>query len=156
MGRADLLLHLAGLSTWRPRVDEAAEWALAFGQFHWGLTPWAFYCLPGLPIAYSMYVKKRDGVRLSVASRGVLGRHADGAWGVLLDSIVVFGIVGGVGTSLGLAVPLVSQLVSGICWALRPTSDWKSGGTAASGRRCSRPVSGSAWPRASRFCRTST
>ncbi|QQK64565.1 BCCT family transporter [Cobetia sp. cqz5-12] len=93
---------------------EAAEWALAFGQFHWGLTPWAFYCLPGLPIAYSMYVKKRDGVRLSVASRGVLGRHADGAWGVLLDSIVVFGIVGGVGTSLGLAVPLVSQLVSGI------------------------------------------
>jgi BCCT family betaine/carnitine transporter len=98
----------------KPFSNEAAEWALTYGQFHWGLTPWAFYCLPAIPIAYSMYVHKRPGVRLSVASRGVLGRHADGWWGVLLDSVVVFGIVGGVGTSLGLAVPLVSRLTSGL------------------------------------------
>lgn len=94
--------------------EAAAEWALAYGQFHWGFTPWAFYCLPAIPIAYSMYVHNRPGVRLSVASRGVLGHHADGWWGVLLDAVVVFGIVGGVGTSLGLAVPLVSQLASGL------------------------------------------
>jgi BCCT family betaine/carnitine transporter len=43
----------------------------------------------------------------------VLGEHSDGWGGVILDSIVVFGVVGGVGTSLGLAVPLVSKLVSG-------------------------------------------
>ena len=91
--------------------DAAAEWALAYGQFHWGLTPWAFYCLPAIPIAYSMYVRNRPGVRLSVASSGVLGKRADGWWGVLLDAVVVFGIVGGVGTSLGLAVPLVSRLL---------------------------------------------
>jgi BCCT family betaine/carnitine transporter len=29
--------------------DAAAEWALTYGQFHWGLTPWAFYCLPAIP-----------------------------------------------------------------------------------------------------------
>lgn len=97
-----------------PMSNAAAEWALAYGQFHWGLTPWAFYCLPAIPIAYSMYVHKRPGVRLSVASRGVLGKHADGWWGAILDSVVVFGIVGGVGTSLGLAVPLVSQLLAGL------------------------------------------
>lgn len=97
-----------------PSSNAAAEWALAYGQFHWGFTPWAIYCLPAIPIAYSMYVHKRPGVRLSVASRGVLGRHADGWWGAALDSVVVFGIVGGVGTSLGLAVPLVSQLASGL------------------------------------------
>ena len=94
--------------------NAAAEWALTYGQFHWGFTPWAFYCLPAIPIAYSMYVHNRPGVRLSVASRGVLGRHSDGWIGSILDSVVVFGIVGGVGTSLGLAVPLVSQLVSGL------------------------------------------
>ena len=61
-----------------------------------------------------MYIRNQPGIRLSVASRGVLGRHADGWGGSLLDAIVVFGIVGGVGTSLGLAVPLVSQLIGGL------------------------------------------
>lgn len=97
-----------------PASNAAAEWALSYGQFHWGFTPWAIYCLPAIPIAYSMYVHNRPGVRLSVASRGVLGRHSDGWIGSILDAVVVFGIVGGVGTSLGLAVPLVSQLVSGL------------------------------------------
>ncbi len=96
-----------------PMSAAAAEWALTYGQFHWGITPWAFYCLPAIPIAYSMYVRRQPGVRLSVAARGVLGRHSDGWGGVLLDAVVVFGVVGGVGTSLGLAVPLVSKLVSG-------------------------------------------
>ncbi|WP_275591300.1 BCCT family transporter [Pseudomonas putida] len=93
---------------------EAAEWALTYGQFHWGLTPWAFYCLPALPIAYSMYVRRQPGVRLSVAARGVLGDKSNGWLGITLDTVVVFGIVGGVGTSLGLAVPLVSTLASDI------------------------------------------
>lgn len=93
---------------------EAAEWALAYGQFHWGLTPWAFYCLPAIPIAYSMYVRRQPGVRLSVAARGILGDKADGWLGILLDTVVVFGIVGGVGTSLGLAVPLVSTTASNV------------------------------------------
>jgi BCCT family betaine/carnitine transporter len=97
-----------------PMSAAAGEWALTYGQFHWGITPWAFYCLPALPIAYSMYVKRQPGVRLSVAARGILGRHSDGWAGVLLDTIVVFGVVGGVGTSLGLAVPLVSKLASGV------------------------------------------
>ena len=93
---------------------EAAEWALAYGQFHWGLTPWAFYCLPAIPIAYSMYVRRQPGVPLSVSARGVLGDKANGWLGILLDTVVVFGIVGGVGTSLGLAVPLVSTLSSDV------------------------------------------
>lgn len=99
---------------------EAAEWALTYGQFHWGLTPWAFYCLPALPIAYSMYVRRQPGVRLSVAARGVLGTKANGWMGILLDTIVVFGIVGGVGTSLGLAVPLVSTLASDV-FGIKPS-----------------------------------
>lgn len=97
-----------------PGSAAAAEWALAYGQFHWGLTPWAFYCLPALPIAYSMYVRRQPGVRLSVAAAGVLGRRSEGWIGILLDAVVVFGVVGGVGTSLGLAVPLVSELAGSL------------------------------------------
>ncbi len=97
-----------------PMSAKAAEWALTYGQFHWGITPWAFYCLPAIPIAYSMYVRRQPGVRMSVAARGAIGAHSDGWGGVLLDAVVVFGVVGGVGTSLGLAVPLVSKLVSGL------------------------------------------
>jgi BCCT family betaine/carnitine transporter len=67
-----------------------------------------------------MYVRRNPGVRLSVAAGGVLGKRTDGWAGVLLDSIVVFGVVGGVGTSLGLAVPLVSKLVSGL-FGVEPT-----------------------------------
>jgi BCCT family betaine/carnitine transporter len=96
------------------KTQAAAEWALTYGQFHWGLTPWAIYCLPAIPIAYSMYVKRQTGARLSVAARGVLGKHSDSWAGVILDAVVVFGIVGGVATSLGLAVPLVSTLASGL------------------------------------------
>jgi betaine/carnitine transporter, BCCT family len=96
------------------KTQAAAEWALTYGQFHWGLTPWAFYCLPAIPIAYSMYVKRQSGARLSVAARGVLGKQSDSWLGVVLDAVVVFGIVGGVATSLGLAVPLVSTLAAGL------------------------------------------
>ncbi|ASJ71257.1 BCCT family transporter [Granulosicoccus antarcticus] len=97
-----------------PKSPEAAEWALTYGQFHWGLTPWAIYCLPAIPIAYSMYVRRQPGVRLSEAARGVLGRYTDKWPGILLDSIVVFGVIGGVGTSLGLAIPLVSKLAGSL------------------------------------------
>ena len=63
---------------------EAAEWALTYGQFHWGVTPWAFYCLPSIPIAYPMFVRRNPGVRLSVAAGGVLGRHVDSRAGVTI------------------------------------------------------------------------
>ena len=91
---------------------EAAEWAGVYGQFHWGITPWAFYALLTFPIGYSVYVRKQPHLTLSTASRGILGDRADGWIGKLLDVVVIFGIVGGVGTSLGLAVPLVSELFS--------------------------------------------
>lgn len=82
-----------------------------YGQFHWGITPWAVYALPAIPIAYAIHVKRVPALRLSAACRGVIGAHADGLFGKLIDTVVIFAMIGGVGTSLGLAVPLVSSLV---------------------------------------------
>ena len=88
------------------------ELAGMYSQFHWGITPWAIYALPAIPIAYAIHVKRIPALRLSAACRGVIGAHADGLFGKLIDTVVIFAMIGGVGTSLGLAVPLVSSLVS--------------------------------------------
>lgn len=91
------------------------ELAGMYGQFHWGITPWAIYALPTIPIAYAIHVKRIPALRLSTACRGIIGgAHADGFWGKLIDTVVIFAMIGGVGTSLGLAVPLVTSLISKI------------------------------------------
>lgn len=93
-----------------PNSDAAVEWAAMYPMFHWGVVPWALYLMPALPIGYVLYVRKSKVLRLSEACRGVLGGLVDGPVGKVIDVIVVFSIVGGVGTSLGLSVPLVSAL----------------------------------------------
>lgn len=95
-----------------PNSTLAAEWAGMLGQFHWGITPWAIYALPAFPIAYAIHVKKLRTLRLSTACKGILGKKADGIIGKIIDVLVIFGMIGGIGTSLGLAVPLVSALVA--------------------------------------------
>jgi len=92
-----------------PFSHQAAEWAGAYGHFHWGLTPWAIYGVPAFAVAYSLYVRKRPFLRLSTASEGVI--RPGSLIGLVFDVVVIFGIIGGVGTSLGLGIPLVSMLV---------------------------------------------
>ncbi|MGV8982213.1 BCCT family transporter [Clostridium sp.] len=92
----------------------AAEWAGALGQFHWGITPWAIYTLPTIPIAYAIHVKKTPALKLSVACKGAIGKKADGVIGKVINIIVIFAMIGGVGTSLGLAIPLVTTLIANI------------------------------------------
>lgn len=91
-------------------TTQAAEWAAMYPMFHWGVVPWAIYLLPAVPIAYYVYVRKGKSLRLSDACRGILGNRVDGWGGKLIDVIVMFSIIGAVGTSLGLSVPLVSTL----------------------------------------------
>lgn len=88
----------------------ATEWAAMYPMFHWGVVPWALYLMPALPIGYALYVRKVHVLRISEACRGLFGNLVDGPFGKAIDTIVVFAIVGGVGTSLGLSVPLVSKL----------------------------------------------
>jgi BCCT family betaine/carnitine transporter len=82
-------------------------------QFHWGFSAWAIYCLPTIPIAYTVFVRKEKIFRVSNACRPILGKQTDGILGKLIDLFVLLGTVGAVGTTLGLAVPLISRLFSG-------------------------------------------
>ena len=44
------------------------ELAGMYGQFHWGITPWALYTLPAIPVAYAIHVKRVPALRMSTAS----------------------------------------------------------------------------------------
>jgi len=96
-----------------PGSDQALAWAHMLPQFHWGFSAWAIYCLPTIPIAYSVYVRREKVFRVSASCRPILRGQADGPLGRLIEVIVLLGTVGAVGTSLGLAIPLISRLLSG-------------------------------------------
>jgi len=97
-----------------PKSAEAAEWAVTYGLFHWGISAWALYALPTVVIAYSFFVKKRPSLKMSVALGGALGKYADGWLGKAIDILVIWSLVGGLGTSLGLGVPMMSAVVGEI------------------------------------------
>ncbi|KKB40935.1 BCCT family transporter [Bacillus thermotolerans] len=93
---------------------EAAEYAVSYGLFHWGISAWALYALPAVVMAYSFYVRKDPSLKISAACRGVLGKHADGFIGKVIDILVIWSMIGGLGTSLGLGVPMVSTVIGDI------------------------------------------
>ncbi len=88
------------------------EYAHMYPMFHWGFSAWAIYCIPTIPIAYLLFVRKQNVLRLSSACEPILGKYSKGVIGVLIDILVVFGIVGAVGTTLAIAVPTVTGLAA--------------------------------------------
>ena len=80
-----------------------------YGLFHWGFTAWAVYCIPTLPLAYMLWNKKRAVLRLSAACAPVIGAKAAAGWqGTVIDVLFMFGLIGGIGTSMGLGTPMLS------------------------------------------------
>ncbi|MEE9291584.1 MAG: BCCT family transporter [Acidobacteriota bacterium] len=91
-----------------PGSAQAIEWVATYGIFHWGPTGWAIYCLPAVALSYAYFVRRRPYLRTSAACHGLLGARADGIPGRLIDLLFMVGMLGGAGTSLGLATPLVT------------------------------------------------
>ncbi|MBS3680259.1 BCCT family transporter [Ornithinibacillus massiliensis] len=97
-----------------PMTKEAIELAATYGIFHWGPIAWAIYTLPALPIAYFYYVRKNPVLKISSATKPVIGKLADGPVGVLIDILFIFGLLGGAGTTLALGAPMIAEGVSHI------------------------------------------
>ena len=95
-----------------PMTSAAAEIASAYPLFHNGFTPWGYYGLTALPMAYCIWVKKRPVLKLSDACEGVLGKHAKGPIGTAIDVFFVFAAVAGIGTSLGMGTPMISTCLN--------------------------------------------
>jgi len=91
--------------------EEALRWAGSYPIFHWGIMGWAFYCLPGVAIAYSYYVRGVKSLRLSDACEPVIGKHSRGPLGRVIDLLFVVGLVGACSTGIALSVPLIGMSV---------------------------------------------
>ncbi|MDN4175163.1 BCCT family transporter [Nocardioides sp. SOB77] len=95
---------------------EAAQTALATTLFHWSLHPWAIYAVVGLTIAYGVYRKGRAQL-ISAAFEPLLGRHATGWGGKVIDMFAIFATLFGSAASLGLGALQIGsglEIVAGV------------------------------------------
>lgn len=103
-----------------PTSEEAAQSAMKYSFFHWGLHPWAIYAVLALALAYFKFRKDAPGV-ISAALTPILGeKRVKGPIGTLIDFIAVFATIFGVATSLGLGA---LQISSGLAFTIPGLSD---------------------------------
>lgn len=93
--------------------NEAYEYAHMYGQFHWGISAWAFYVPAIAAISYMLYKRNSKSVKISNTLVPLFGKKIETSWiGKIIDSIVSLGIVASITTSLGLGVPVMSELIA--------------------------------------------
>lgn len=88
---------------------EAFELSMGYAFFHWGFWAQCIYALIGIVSAYALYVRKYKSLKLSAIAeemvpnfkyRRILGR--------IIDFIVMFSTLAGLGVSLGLGIPVIA------------------------------------------------
>ncbi len=92
----------------KPLSTNALESSLSFQFFHWGITNQAMYTVMGVAIGYGVYVRKCKSFQTSAICCSMMGEGTRGKsfLGKCIDFCVIFGILGGLSSSLGLVVPL--------------------------------------------------
>ena len=89
---------------------EAKEMGLAYSLFHWGPLPWAGYGVFTVAFGYFIWVKKINVMRPSGCIEGAVGpKLAQGWLGTVIDNFYIVALILAMGTSLGLATPLVTE-----------------------------------------------
>ncbi|TQK74167.1 glycine betaine transporter [Brevibacillus sp. AG162] len=83
------------------QTTEAAQTALRYAFFHWGLHPWGIYALIALALAYFQFRKGAKGL-ISSTFGPLLGERIYGPLGKGIDILAVIATAFGVATSLGL------------------------------------------------------
>jgi glycine betaine transporter len=86
---------------------DAANTAMKYTFFHWGLDPWAIYTVIGLALAFFQY-NKRLPAAISSAFHPLLGDRIYGPIGKTIDILSIFATVFGIATSLGLGAMQVT------------------------------------------------
>ncbi|USK59852.1 glycine betaine uptake BCCT transporter [Peribacillus asahii] len=86
---------------------DAANTAMKYTFFHWGLHPWAIYTVIGLALAFFQY-NKRLPAAISSAFHPILGDRIHGPIGKTIDILSIFATVFGIATSLGLGAMQVT------------------------------------------------
>ncbi|MEC5184863.1 choline/carnitine/betaine transport [Cryobacterium sp. MP_3.1] len=95
-----------------PNSPDAANAAMAYTFFHWGLHPWAIYSVVGLALAYSTYRMGRGNL-MSAPFQAIFGKERieTKGWGKPIDILAIICTKFGSATSLGLGA---LQIAAGI------------------------------------------
>lgn len=87
----------------------AAEYATAYNFYHWGFIPWAMFMIATIPVAYAFHVRKIPALRFSSICEAMMGeRPYTKVVGKFIDFVFVFCVVGGLGVTLGLGIPVIA------------------------------------------------
>ena len=92
----------------------AAEVAMRYTYFHWGLHSWGAYAIVGLIMAYFQYRKEAPPL-INHTLQPLLGERAFGPIGKFINILAIFACISGITTSLGLGA---SQMGSGFEYVL--------------------------------------
>ena len=92
-------------------LGSITEWAGVFPLFHWSFIPWAFYLVLAVAFGFMLHVKKRKRQRYSEACRPVIGTHADGFLGRIIDMFALFALLAGTATTFSVATPLLAGIM---------------------------------------------
>ncbi|WP_209374084.1 choline BCCT transporter BetT [Brevibacterium renqingii] len=90
-----------------PESAAAAQDAVVWTMFHYGIAGWSMYSLLGMAMGYFAY---RWGMPLSIRAvlYPLLGKRVRGATGDVIDIFALVGTVFGVATSMGIGVVLLN------------------------------------------------
>ncbi|GAA0313048.1 BCCT family transporter [Kineococcus aurantiacus] len=88
-------------------TEAAADTAMSYTLFHWGLHPWAVYAVVGLALAHSGYRKGRTGGFSAVFAPLLRGPRAHGA-ARAIDVLAIFATIFGSAVSLGLGAAQIN------------------------------------------------
>lgn len=111
---ADILYY--SFSEWvvyatNPHIEDlgpVSEWVGVFPLFHWSFIPWAFYLVLAVAFGFMLHVRRRMRQRYSEACRPVIGKHADGILGRIIDMFALFALLAGTATTFSVATPLLA------------------------------------------------
>ena len=92
-------------------LGPVTEWAGVFPLFHWSFIPWAFYLVLAVVFGYMLHVKKKKRQRYSEACRPIIGKHADGLLGRIIDLFALFALLAGTATTFSVATPLMANII---------------------------------------------
>ena len=96
-----------------PHVAEMGveEWSGVFPLFHWSFIPWSFYLVLAVAFGFMLHTRKRRRQRYSEACRPVIGKHADGILGRIIDLFALFALLAGTATTFSVATPLMASIM---------------------------------------------
>lgn len=108
-GIAEPLSHYINPITGNGLTEEARKFAITKSFLHWGLHPWANYCILGLGLAYMQFRKGKAGLISSIFIPILGEKGANGYVGKIIDILAVFATAAGMATSLGLGTKQINS-----------------------------------------------